>query len=81
MDPDSKLLKYHVNDVASLLEVICLKKKTIYEYNTVCPRSSDPFYIVTYYIKWATSSWTYGKYQLHRKRDLRAQEAQSGKVW
>ena len=27
---------------------------------TVCPRSSDPFYIVTYYIKWVTTSWTDG---------------------
>ena len=26
---------------------------------TVCPRSSDPFYIVSYYIKWVTTSWTY----------------------
>ena len=24
---------------------------------TVCP--SDPFYTVTYYIKWVTTSWTY----------------------
>ena len=23
------------------------------------PRSSDPFYAVTYYIKWITTSWTY----------------------
>ena len=22
------------------------------------PRSSDPFYIVTYYIDWVTTSWT-----------------------
>ena len=29
--------------------------------NTVCPRSSDPFYIVSYYIKWVTTSWTYSK--------------------
>ena len=28
------------------------------KHTTVCPRSSDPFYI-TYYIKWVTSSWTY----------------------
>ena len=28
-------------------------------YDTVCPRSSDPFYIVTYYIKWVTTSWTH----------------------
>ena len=26
---------------------------------TVCPRSSDPFYVVTYYIKWVTTSWTH----------------------
>ena len=23
---------------------------------TVCPESSDPFYILTYYIKWVTTS-------------------------
>ena len=28
---------------------------------TVCPRSGDPFYIITYYIKWVTASWTYSK--------------------
>ena len=27
----------------------------------MCPRSSDPFYIVTYYIKWVTISWTLAK--------------------
>ena len=27
--------------------------------NTMCPRSSDPFYIVTYHIKWVTTPWTY----------------------
>ena len=27
--------------------------------NTICPGSSDPFYIVSYYIKWVTISWTY----------------------
>jgi len=26
---------------------------------TVCLRSGDPFYIVTYYIKWLTTSWTH----------------------
>ena len=26
---------------------------------TVCPGSSDPFYIVSYYIKWVTTFWTY----------------------
>ena len=38
---------------------------------TRCPRSCDPFYIVSYYIKWVTTSWTYsmlyicGKYSLY----------------
>ena len=26
---------------------------------TVCPRSSAPFYIVAYFIKWVTTSWAY----------------------
>ena len=29
---------------------------------TVCPRSCDPFYIITYYIKWVTTSWTHSTY-------------------
>ena len=29
---------------------------------TICPRSSDPFYIVTYYIKGVTTSWAYSIY-------------------
>ena len=28
---------------------------------TVCPRRSDPFYIVSYYIRLVTTSWTYNK--------------------
>ena len=30
--------------------------------NTVCPRSSDPFYKVSYYIKWVNTSWTYSMF-------------------
>ena len=26
--------------------------------NTICPRRSAQFYIVTYYKKWVTTSWT-----------------------
>ena len=29
------------------------------EEHTVCPRGSDPINILTYYIKWVTTSWTY----------------------
>ena len=25
----------------------------------MCPRSNNPFYVVSYYIKWVTTSWTY----------------------
>ena len=28
--------------------------------DTICPGSSDPFYIVSYYINWVTTSWTHG---------------------
>ena len=29
---------------------------------TVCPRSGDPFYVVSYYIKWLNTSWTHNMY-------------------
>ena len=29
--------------------------------DTMCPRSSEPFYIVSYYIKWVTTSWTHSR--------------------
>ena len=32
---------------------------------TVCPGSSDPFYVLTYYIKWVTTSWTYSILNFH----------------
>ena len=28
---------------------------------TVCPRSSYPFYEITYYIKWVTTSWRHSR--------------------
>ena len=34
--------------------------------NNVWPKSSDPFYIVTYYIKWVTTSWTGGTLQVYK---------------
>ena len=37
--------------------------KKIFRYflfiHTICQRSSDPFYIVPYYTKWVTTSWTH----------------------
>ena len=41
---------------------------------TICPRSSDPFYIVNYYINWVTTSWTHSSSETgeHLWRDLGA---------
>ena len=33
---------------------------------TMCPGSSDPFYIVSYYIKWVTTSWTHVIIGIHQ---------------
>ena len=48
-----------------------LTKCLIMSFYTICPRSVDPFFIVTYYIKWIKTSWTYStgvriyKFYLH----------------
>ena len=36
--------------------------------HTVCPRNSDPFYEVPYYIKWVTTSWTYSRYSTRMEK-------------
>merc|ERR1740128_412471 len=36
---------------------VCIVPMPIF--TTVCPRSSYPFYIVIYYSKWVTTSWTH----------------------
>ena len=38
----------------------CVLRSTV-RLCTVCPKSSDPFYIVSYYIKWVTSWILYGE--------------------
>ena len=48
-------LKLDVNSVTKLRKVSQISTLI----HTVCPRSSDPFYIVSYYIIWVTTSWTY----------------------
>ena len=45
--------------LVSVKYAIYIKKITRYLMCTVCPRSSDPFYIVSNYIKLVTTSWTY----------------------
>ena len=36
--------------------------------STICPRSSDPFYVVSCYIKWATTSWTHSSRHFYKKK-------------
>ena len=50
-------MNYALNDVIFFNNE--MKPASARRVNTVCPGCSDPFYIVTYYIKWVTTSWTY----------------------
>ena len=47
-------LGYKIN--VFLFKIFSISKKV----DSICPRSSYPSYIVTYYIKWVTTSWIYG---------------------
>ena len=44
-----------------MVDILSLLLEAPTEICTVCPRSSDPFYIATYYTKWVTTSWAYSK--------------------
>ena len=41
-------------------------------YGTVCSGSSDPFDVVSYYIKWVTTSWTHSNSEIgvHVRSDI-----------
>ena len=41
-------------------ETLRIFSKDLRSKTTVCPWSSDPSYVVSYYIKWVTTSWIYG---------------------
>ena len=41
------------------------KKEEEKGFHTVCPRSSDPFYIVTHYVNWVTTSWAYSMFNTY----------------
>ena len=51
----------HMNLVYLYIGSILYIKKVLPHFilYTVYPRSCDPFYIVTWYIKWTTTSWTH----------------------
>ena len=47
----------------------------------MCPRSSDQFYIVSYYIKWATTSWTHSMCPPVRSPESTARERCLALYW
>ena len=47
----------------------------LFALHTVCPRSSDPLYIIGYYIKWVTTSWTHSTIDIYQP-DLMCSRAQ-----
>ena len=51
LDKHAQLTK---NGVTRLMNII-------HGNRTVCPRCLDPFYIVSYLIKWVNTSWTHSK--------------------
>ena len=48
---------YYLLDIST--STYYMYKKLLPNLYTVCPRSSDPYYMVSYYTKWVTISWTY----------------------
>ena len=54
---------------------IYLKKFSIVVKYTVCASSSAPFYLVTYYIKRGTTSWTDSSWAATRFEDLQPVKA------
>ena len=57
----SKILKNYLNvtDTGMMFFMCVLYDATYAVQCTECQISCHPFYIVSYYIKWATTSWTY----------------------
>ena len=53
-DPEPTFSKYMIRIRPKHLDPNTLIKSKVH---TICPRSSDPFYIVSYCIKWVTTSW------------------------
>ena len=59
-DPTFKIQTRIRSDLISSDEI----HPSLFSFHTMCPRSSDPYYIGSYYMKWVTTSWTYSIWQL-----------------
>ena len=53
------LIVIYISGAATVRKTHLMQISQVNSVYTVGPGSSDPFYIVTYYIKWVTISWTY----------------------
>ena len=53
MEKTRKIANFHLYIFLYVIDLFSIRKSTI------CPRSLDPFNIVSYYVKWAKTSWTY----------------------
>ena len=48
---------------------LSIEKSLFSFFSTIWPSSSDPFYIVTYYIKGATPSWTHSTFPCRTEKE------------
>ena len=48
---------------------------------TICPRSSDPFNIATYYIKWVTTFWTHSRGKLEKQQGKKEWLLRERELW
>ena len=51
---------------------------------TVCPRSLDPFYIISNNMKWGKTSWTYGRNtnpHLDTKSNIKLKKSLQKRAW
>ena len=55
--PNQKRIFRPMNRIFHAHKNLCLQ--LCFKKCTVCPRSSDRFYVVSFFIKWVTTSWAY----------------------
>ena len=76
--PSSKInpQKFPINSAKTIPQPFTTKSgRNVHSRTTVCPISSDPFYIVIYYIEWVTNSWTHSKLCIHIKNQITLQKS------
>ena len=52
------IVSFSTNVEENILKLLISCKIVTGTIATVCPRSSYPIYVITYYIKWVITSWT-----------------------